>query len=81
MNRRIQARFCSTHSALILTSGAGIRKISPRFGHSDIEATEVYLRASPAEKLAALEINAPPSIRPGVFTGAKDDLMRALGRH
>ena len=45
----------------------------------DIKTTEVYLRASPAEKLEILEANAPPSIRPGTFSGIKDDLMRILG--
>ncbi len=56
-----------------------IRKVSLWLGHADIKTTEVYLRASSAKKLEILAANAPPSIRPGTFSGAKDELMRALG--
>ena len=63
----------------ILHATGDIRKVSLWLGHADIKTTEVYLRASPAEKLEILEANAPPSIRPGTFSGAKDGLMRVLG--
>ena len=63
----------------ILHATGDIRKVSLWLGHADIKTTEAYLRASPAEKLAVLEANAPPSIRPGTFSGAKDELMRVLG--
>ena len=64
---------------MILHATGDIRKVSLWLGHADIKTTEVYLRASPAEKLGILAANAPPSIRPGTFSGAKDDLMRVLG--
>ena len=63
----------------ILHATGDIRKVSLWLGHAEIRTTEAYLRASPAEKLAVLEANVPPSIRPGIFSGAKDDLMRVLG--
>ena len=63
----------------ILHATGDVRKTSLWLGHADVKTTEVYLRASPAEKLGILAANAPPSIRPGTFTGAKDELMRALG--
>ena len=69
------------HSTAMTTLHAtgDVRKTSLWLGHADVKTTEVYLRASPAEKLGILAANAPPSIRPGTFTGAKDELMRALG--
>ena len=63
----------------ILHATGDIRKVSLWLGHADLKTTEVYIRASPAEKLKILEAKAPPSIRPGTFSGAKDDLMRVLG--
>ena len=63
----------------ILHATGDIRKVSLWLGHAEIRTTEAYLRASPAEKLAVLEANVPPSIRPGTFSGVKDDLMRVLG--
>ena len=69
------------HSTAMTTLHAtgDVRKTSLWLGHADVKTTEVYLRASPEEKLGILAANAPPSIRPGTFTGAKDELMRALG--
>ena len=69
------------HSAAmaILHATGDIRKVSLWLGHADIKTTEVYLRASPAEKLEILAVNAPPEIQPGTFAGVKDDLMRVLG--
>ena len=63
----------------VLDATRDVRKISLWLGHADLKTTEVYLRASPAEKLQILATNAPPSIRPGSFPGAKDELMRVLG--
>ncbi len=71
------------HSAAmtVLHATGDIRKVSLWLGHADIRTTEMYLRASPAEKLAILGTNTPPSIRSGAFPGVKDSLMRVLGRH
>ena len=44
-----------------------------------LRTTEMYVRASPAEKLDILESNTPPSIRPGTFLGVRDSLMELLG--
>lgn len=63
----------------ILHATRDVRKVSLWLGHADMKTTEAYLRATPAEKLEILESHAPPSVRPGAFTGVKDELMRALG--
>ena len=68
----------STVMTILHTTG-DIRKISLSLGHADIKTTEVYLRASPAEKLEILDANVPPSIRKGTFPGARDRLMSVLG--
>ena len=62
----------------ILHATGDIRKVSLRLGQADTKTTELYLRASPAEKLEILEANTPPSIRPGKFPGAQDSLMSLL---
>ena len=62
----------------ILRATGDIRKVSLWLGHADIRTTEVYLRASPAEKLEILAAHTPPEIRPGAFPGAQDSLMRLL---
>ena len=69
----------STAMTILHATRGDVRKVSLWLGHADIKTTEVYLRASPAEKLGILAANAPPSIRPGTFTGANDELLRALG--
>ena len=69
----------STAMTVLHATRGDIRKVSLWLGHADIKTTEVYLRASSTEKLEILAANAPPSIRPGTFSGAKDELMRALG--
>ena len=63
----------------ILHATGDVRKVSIWLGHADLKTTEVYLHASPAEKLEILAVNAPPSIRPGAFPGAKDSLISILG--
>ena len=69
------------HSAAmaILHATGDIRKVSLWLGHADIRTTEMYVRASPAEKLGILESSTPPSIRPGTFLGVRDSLMELLG--
>ena len=64
---------------MILHATGDIRKVSLWLGHANLKSTEVYLRASPAEKLEILQANAPPSIRRGAFPGARDSLMSILG--
>ena len=64
---------------MILHATGDIRKVSLWLGHANLKSTEVYLRASPAEKLEILQANAPPSIRRGSFPGATDSLMSILG--
>ena len=68
------------HSAAmaILHATGDIRKVSLWLGHADIRTTEMYVRASPAEKLGILEAGTPPSIRPGTFPGVRDSLMELL---
>lgn len=64
----------------ILTATRDIRKVSLWLGHADIKTTEMYLRASPADKLEILEAVTPPSIKPGKFPRARDELMEILYR-
>ena len=63
----------------ILHATGDIRKVSLWLGHADLRTTEMYVRASPAEKLDILDANTPPSIRPGTFPGVRDTLMELLG--
>ncbi len=62
----------------ILQSTGDVRKVSLWLGHADLKTTEMYLRASPVEKLQILQTNTPPSIQPGTFAGVEDQLVRLL---
>ena len=62
----------------VLHATGDIRKVSLWLGHATLASTEIYLHASPAEKLEILEDTVPPSIRPGVFPGVSDSLMELL---
>ena len=44
-----------------------VRKVSLWLGHASVKSTEMYLRADPTEKLAALNAGAAPVLRPGRF--------------
>ena len=70
---------CLRHScAMMIYQATGdLRKVSLWLGHADIQTTEVYLRADPTEKLAAIEAVIPPSLRRGQFS-APDRLIAAL---
>jgi len=56
-----------TSAMLVLQATGDIRKVSLWLGHSDIQTTEIYLRADPTEKLAAIENIVPPSLKRGHF--------------
>lgn len=55
---------CAMH---ILQATHDVRKVSLWLGHASMQSTEVYLRADPDEKLAALSTITPPSIKRGRF--------------
>lgn len=52
---------------LALKATQDIRKVAIWLGHSSTQTTEVYTRVDPAEKLEAINMLAPPKIRPGRF--------------
>jgi integrase/recombinase XerD len=66
-----------TCAMMILQATGDLRKVSLWLGHADIQTTEVYLRADPTEKLAALESIMPPALRRGQFT-VPDKLIASL---
>ena len=66
-----------TCAMMILQATGDLRKVSLWLGHADIHTTEVYLRADPTEKLAALESIMPPALRRGQFT-VPDKLIASL---
>lgn len=77
--KRITPHVLRHSSAMaVLHATKDIRKVSLWLGHEHLKSTEAYLRASPAEKLMILEANASPTVKPGHFTGIKDDLMKLL---
>ena len=47
-------------------------------GSEHPKTTEIYLRATPAEKLEILDSNSPPAVEPGNFIGVQDRLMSIL---
>lgn len=61
----------------VLQATRDIRRVSLWLGHATMKSTEVYLRADPTEKLAALDAGAAPALRPGHFS-APDKLMAML---
>jgi site-specific recombinase XerD len=67
------------HSIAILALEAthDIRKVSLWLGHSSTQTTEIYTRVDPAEKLATINMVAPPKIRPGRFR-PPDKLLAVL---
>src|SRR3989475_12908879 len=81
--RAVVCRLCrSRHSRhtcamLILQATGDLRKVSLWLGHADMQTTEVYLRADPTEKIAALESIMPPALRRGQFT-VPDKLIASL---
>jgi integrase/recombinase XerD len=57
-----------TCALMIYQATGDLRKVSLWLGHADMQATEVYVRADPTEKLDALDAVIPPSLRRGQFT-------------
>lgn len=80
MDKRVTPHVIRHSTAMTILHATGdIRKVSLWLGHADLKTTEAYVRASPNEKLKILASNTPPSIRPGKFDGARDELMKVLG--
>lgn len=65
---------CAMHT---LQATRDVRKVSLWLGHASLQSTEIYLRADPTEKLAALAAMAPPTLKPGRFR-APDRLLTML---
>jgi integrase/recombinase XerD len=57
-----------TCAMMIYQATGDLRKVSLWLGHADMQATEVYVRADPTEKLDALDAIIPPALRRGKFT-------------
>lgn len=68
-----------TCAMTILQATGDIRKVSLWLGHADMKTTQVYLRADPTEKLAAVDSITPPSLKRGRFR-APDQLIASLMR-
>jgi integrase/recombinase XerD len=65
---------CAMHT---LQATGDVRKVSLWLGHASLETTEIYLRADPTEKLEALSVMTPPTLRRGCFR-APDKLLAML---
>jgi site-specific recombinase XerD len=65
---------CAMHT---LKATGDVRKVSLWLGHASIQSTEIYLRADPTEKLAALAKMAPPTLQRGRFR-VPDKLLAML---
>ena len=65
---------CAMHT---LQATGDVRRVSLWLGHASIQSTEIYLRADPTEKLAALAKTSAPLLKPGRFK-APDRLLTML---
>jgi len=64
--------------AMMLYQATGdLRKVSLWLGHTQMQTTEVYLRADPTEKIDAIDKVIPPTLKRGQFT-VPDKLIAAL---
>lgn len=78
-NKRVTPHVIRHSAAMAILQATGdIRKVSLWLGHATLASTEMYLHASPAEKLEILKATTPPSIRPGTFPSVADSLMTLL---
>jgi site-specific recombinase XerD len=66
-----------TCAMMILQATGDLRKVSLWLGHSDIQTTQIYLRADATEKVETIEKVVPPSLRRGRFT-PPDKLIASL---
>jgi integrase len=66
-----------TCAMMILQATGDLRKVSLWLGHAEMQTTEVYLRADPTDKIAALEAAMPPALRRGHLT-VPDKLIALL---
>ena len=69
-----------TCAMMIYQATGDLRKVSLWLGHANMQATEVYVRADPTEKLDAIGAVIPPSLRRGQFT-VPDRLIAMLRTH
>lgn len=65
---------CAMHT---LNATRDVRQVALWLGHASVQSTEIYLRADPTEKLAALRAGTAPSLRSGRFK-APDKLLKML---
>ena len=66
--------------AMVLFRATGdLRKVSLWLGHSQMQTTEVYLRADPMEKIEAIEGMTPLRLKRGRFS-VPDQLIASLQR-
>jgi site-specific recombinase XerD len=67
--KRVSPHVLRHTCAMMMYQATGdLRKVALWLGHADMQATEVYVRADPTEKLDALDAVIPPSLRRGQFT-------------
>lgn len=69
-----------TCAMIVLAATGDIRRVALWLGHENMQTTEIYTRADPTERLAALERKLPVQLRPGRFR-APDHLMAFLKEH
>jgi len=56
-----------TCAITVLRATGDLRKVSLWLGHTDMQTTQVYLRADPTEKLETIDAIMPLQLRPGSF--------------
>jgi len=69
-----------TCAMIILEATGDLRRVALWLGHENMQTTEIYTRADPTERLAALERKLPVQLRPGRFR-VPDHLMAFLKEH
>jgi len=67
-----------TCAMIVLQATGDLRRVSLWLGHSDMQTTQVYLRADPTEKLETIKAIVPPALMPGSFR-PPDKLIALLG--